>query len=132
MEKITLNPETFDNVSKMLNSPDQENATTALMAMEQMDFNNSKLYMVLLYKETVDKKHLWEQNCPGVLKNINNLGLDEHLSFKSIFLNLKDKVSDEEMQVFLSRFGSVLKKLLNDWGFKGMVEDLDILITLKK
>lgn len=132
MEKITLNKDTFENVRRMLASPDEANVMTGLMALEQVDFRTSTMYMVMLYKETSEKRHLWEVNCPNLLKNIDGLGLDSDISFMSIYKKLMDKISPDEEQLFLDRYSAVVGKLLQAWGFSGMIEELDIKITRKQ
>jgi len=129
-EKIVLNPESFENISKMLNSPDEENAAVGLMTIAQMDFTKSKMYMVLLYKDSLNKE-LWEEHCPDVVKNIKNLKLDDVLSFTSIYDQMKKTSSKDEMAVFLDRFTYSLRVMLKNWGYANIMPDVDIKITMK-
>jgi len=129
-EKIVLNPESFENISKMLNSPDEENAAVGLMTIAQMDFTKSKMYMVLLYKDSLNKE-LWEEHCPDVVKNIKNLKLDDVLSFTSIYDQMKKTSSKDEMAVFLDRFTYSLSVMLKNWGYANIMPDIDIKITMK-
>ncbi len=131
-EKITLTPETFENVNRMLVSPDEENAIVALSALEGMDFRSCKMYMALLYKESRQKNNLWKEHCPKLLANIQGLGLDEQVTLRSIFNTLKEDATPGEMEVFCREFEKGLKGMLKGWNFGAMIDDLDIKITTKK
>ena len=130
-EKIKIDTESFNNVLKMLNSSNQEDAITALMAMEQMDFKSGSMFFAILYKNTISKTSLWETNAPNLLKNINFIGVDTTMSYKSIWNKLKDTSSQEEKKLFASMYAADVIEILNDWGFKGMLEDFVITITCK-
>ena len=132
VEKVNMDNESFETISKMLLSPDQENATTALLAMEQMDFKKGTMYFALLYRDSMDKQALWKDNAPGLLKNIQGLGLDDAVSYRSIWNLLKSKATIEEKEVFANRFGSVMGQTLAEWGFKDIMKDLQVSITIKK
>jgi hypothetical protein len=131
MEKIELNPETFENVRRMLASPDEANVITGLMALEQIDFRSSKMYLVMLYKENTERKGLWQVNCPNLVKNIENLGLDNEMSFVSIYDKLFEDVTPDEEAVYFERFGAMAAVMLKGWGFAKMIDDLDIVIKRK-
>ena len=129
-EKIVLSPETYENVSRMLGSPDNENVLVALSALEGMDFKSCKMYMALLYKESQSKAAMWEEHAPTLLKNIKSLGLDEGITLTSIFKVLNKDASEGELQVFSDRFGGTLKTMLKAWGFGEIIDDLNIKISV--
>ena len=131
VEKIKLDSETFENVASMLKSSSAEDTSTVLMAMEQMDFRKGTMFYAILYRDTLDKIELWKKHAPDLLKNIQGLGLDEICSYRSIWNKLKDKASKEEKQIFAKRFGIDATEILVDWGFKDMIKDFKITITLK-
>lgn len=131
-EKIILTPETYENVSRMLNSPDEENAVVALSAMEEMDFKSCKMYMALLYKESyLNRYAMWEQNAPNLLQNVKNLKLDEGITLTSIFLTLEKEASEGELQVYANKFRDTLAEMLKVWGFGKVIPGLNISITVK-
>lgn len=132
IEKVKLDAESFETVAKMLNSPDQENASTALMAMEQMDFKKGTMYFALLYRDSMDKQALWKEHAPNLLKNIQGLGLDDVISYRSMWNVLKSKASADEKQIFAERFSKVVGQTLGEWGFKDIMKDLQITVTVKK
>lgn len=131
-EKITLTPETFENVSRMLISPDEENAVVALSAMEGMDFRSCKMYMALLYKESRHKSQLWKDNCPILYANVMKLGIDDQFTLRSIFNSLKNEASPEELEVFCKEFEKGIVGMLKGWNFGAMIDEVDIKITIKK
>ena len=131
-KKVKLDAESFDSITKMLASPDQENLTTAMMAMEEMDFKQGKMYFALLYRASLEKQDLWKTHAPNLLKNIQGLGLDEVVSYRSIWNILKKAASDEEKSVFAERFSKVVGTTLGEWGFKDIMKDLKITVTIKK
>lgn len=131
-EKITLTPETFENVSRMLTSPDEENAVVALSALEGMDFKSCKMYMALLYKEShLNRTAMWQEHAPTVLEKIKGLKLDDEVTLTSIFLALEKDATPGELLVYSSRFAETLKVMLKTWGFGKIIDDLDIKITVK-
>jgi len=132
MEKIKIDPETFANVSKMLTSVDDENVSTALMAMEQMDFRKGTMCYALLYKESMSKQTLWKEHAPNLLANLEKLGIDNSWSYRSIWNEMKKKASKEEKQLFVDRFGPIAGDLISKWGFKDMLKDMTITIKLKE
>lgn len=129
--KLVIDSETFENVSQMLKSSSAEDTSTALMAMEQMDFRKGTMFFAILYRDSLDKVELWKKHAPDLLKNIQGLGMDDICSYRSIWNKLKDKASKEEKQVFAKRFGIDATEILVDWGFKDMIKDFKITITLK-
>jgi hypothetical protein len=131
-EKIVIDADSFETVSKMLTSPSEEDAATALMAMEQMDFRKGSMFFAILYRDSLEKIKLWEQHAPDLLKNVKGLGLDEIVSYRSIWNKLKDKATKDEKKVFLSRFSVATGEILVEWGFKDMMKDFKVSITLKE
>lgn len=131
VEKIKLDTESFENVSKMLNSPNEKDNITALMAMEQIDFRKNQMFLTLLYKNSIVKQQLWKINAPNLQKNLIGLGLDEIFSYRSIWNKLKDSVSKDEKKMFMSKFSLAINEILTDWGFKEMIKDFTITIKLK-
>jgi hypothetical protein len=129
LQKIKIDADSFESVSKMLTSPSEEDAATALMAMEQMDFRAGSMFFAILYRDSLDKVKLWENNAPNLLKNIKALGLDEIVSYRSMWNKLKDTCSPDEKKVFAKRFGIDAVGILTDWGFKDMIKDFKITVT---
>lgn len=130
-EKIILTPETYENVSRMLRSPDDENAIVALSAMEGMDFKSCKLYMALLYKESSNKKALWKEHAPNLLKNVESLGFTDECTLRMIFDKLRAEASEGELTVYATKFQEMLVVMLKGWGFGPMIDNLNIKITVK-
>lgn len=130
-EKIVLTPETFENVSRMLNSPDEENTIVALSAMEGMDFRSCKMYMALLYKESRQKANLWKEHSPNLLANILKVGIDEQCTLRSIFDTLREEASPGELEVFCKEFEKGILGMLRGWNFGKMLDDVNIKITIK-
>lgn len=130
--KIKLDAESFENVANMLKSANAEDTATALMAMEEMDFRSGGMYFAILYRDSLDKTELWKKHAPNLQKNIVGLGLDEICSYRSIWNKLKDKASKDEKAIFAKRFAIDTTEILVDWGFKDMIKDFKITITLKE
>jgi len=130
-EKIKIDAGTFNTVLEMLNSNDEENASTALMAMEQMDKKEGLLYFILLYKGSREKTNLWKEHAPTLLKKIENLGIDPEFSFTSIWEVCKDTAVQDQKEIYKERFEIMLTKILNEWGFKPILNDMEIKIKFK-
>lgn len=131
LEKFKLDAESFESISKMLTSSDEETASTALMALEQMDFRKGSMFFAILYRDSLEKAKLWETHASDLLKNIKGLGLDEIVSYRSIWNKLKDKATRDEKKVFLDRFSIATGEVLVEWGFKDMMKDFKVIIQLK-
>ena len=130
-QKIKIDADSFESVSKMLTSPSEEDVATALMALEQMDFKKGQMFFAILYRDSLDKIKLWETNAPNLLKNIKAIGMDEICSYRSMWNKLKDTCSPDEKKVFANRFGIDAVGILADWGFKDMIKDFKITVTYK-
>ena len=127
-QKIKIDADSFESVSKMLTSPSEEDVATALMALEQMDFKKGQLFYAILYRDSLDKVKLWENNAPNLLKNIKAIGMDEICSYRSMWNKLKGTCSPDEKKVFAKRFGIDAVAILADWGFKDMIKDFKIIV----
>lgn len=130
-EKEKMTKEYYENLKQMLNSENKEDMTTALMAMEQMDFRSGKLFFMLLYKET--EKHLlslWHTDAPDLTKNIEQL-LNNDDTYRNIWNVAREEATADEKEVFANVFGSYTMNLLSEWGFKGLIKDFSIKMILK-
>ena len=130
-EKIKIDASTFNTILEMLNSNDVENAATSLMAMEQMDKKEGLLYFILLYRESKEKTLLWKEHAPTLLKRIETIGIDKDFSLRSIWEICRDAVTDDQKEVYKKRFEVMLTKILNEWGFKPILDDMEIKIKFK-
>ena len=132
MELMT--EEKFQNVCKMLESPDQENKVLALSIIEAHDFQGNLAFILLAMKYGFASNALWEENSPEIyakLKAIKCIDLDKALTFKNIMEALAEqKAPHEQGQFFLNVFSKYLFKQIAVLGYD-FIEDIELVIKLK-
>jgi hypothetical protein len=135
MEKIVLEEDTFNTVSKMLESPDEDTISTALMALEEMDFRKGTVFFALLFQrsiKTAGREALWQKHAPNLQKNLRNLGCDTIFSFRTIWDQFKDTASEGEKRVYETQIAPDFMTMLSEWGFKNLLKDMDIICKFKE
>jgi hypothetical protein len=132
-EKMTR--ERFENVRKMLESPDKENQVLGLAILEQQDFKENMAFILLAKKYTHATNAMWEEEAPTIYKQlgeIQGLDLNKVFTFKSILRALTVMQAPyDQIQFYLSTFSAYLLEQLNSLGYD-FIEDLDLNIKLKQ
>lgn len=126
--------ERFENVRKMLESPDPENQVIGLSILEEQDFKSNAAFILLCKKYSVATNKQWETHAPNLfsqMKNIHNLDVEKVLTFKAILQALTElKAPYEQIQFYLSTFSTYLHEQLTHLGYD-FIEDLELNIKLK-
>jgi hypothetical protein len=133
-EKMTMTRERFENVRKMLESPDPENQVIGLAILEEQDFRANSAFILLCKKYSVATNKQWETHTPRLykqMKDIPDLDVEKVLTFKAILAALtKIKAPYEQIQFYLSTFSAYLHEQLKSLGYD-FIEDLELNIKLK-
>jgi hypothetical protein len=133
-EKLKMTKERFDNVRKMLESPDLENQVIGLSILEEQDFISNSAFILLCKKYSVASNQQWELHAPKLyaqMKSIPNLDVEKTLTFKSILEALtKIKAPYEQIQFYLMVFSAYLYEQLRNLGYD-FIENLELNIKLK-
>lgn len=134
MEANKMTRERFENVRKMLESPDKENQILGLSILEEQDFKENMAFILLCKKYTHATNKMWEEHCPTMWKQlgeVKGLDLDKVFTFKAILQALTVMNAPyDQIQFYLSTFGAYLLEQLKSLGYD-FIEDLDINIKLK-
>ena len=126
--------ERFENVRRMLESPDKENQILGLAILEEQDFHENIAFILLSKKYTHATNDMWKEHAPTIyaeLEAIPGLSLDNVFTFKKILEALTVmKAPYDQLQFYLSTFSAYLLEQLKSLGYD-FIEDLDLNIKLK-
>ena len=132
-EKMTR--ERFENVRRMLESPDAENQVLGLAILEEQNFEENMAFILLAKKYTHATNAMWEEHAPTIYKSLGDipdLNLDKVFTFKVILKALTVmKAPYDQIQFYLSTFSAYLLEQLKSLGYD-FIEDLDLNIKLKE
>jgi hypothetical protein len=133
-EKLPMTRERFENVRKMLESPDQENQVIGLAILEEQDFTDNAAFILLCKKYGSATNKMWEEHAPVLykrMKSIQGLDVEKVLTFKAILQALTEiKAPYEQIQFYLSTFSAYLYEQLKSLGYD-FIENLELNIKLK-
>jgi len=129
MDKKILAKDTYENIKKMFESSDLENATVAVECIKNTDLKGNLTYLLLLLKETNITKQKWQEYIPDIFTT-----LDEITESKNFFISYKEilnvlskyKVSSDDYQFFMDRYALYLKEMCGE-----DIEFVSIKIKLK-
>lgn len=132
-EKLVLTTETYDNVLRMMNSPDYENRTVALTCLDHVDFNTNLVHILNLKKEGNATAEEWRSQAPLTSKMLTSIGinLDTILTFKQIQETLiKRNAPIDHIQLYLNQFAKHIHGSIKGLGYD-FIDSLEITIKLK-
>ena len=119
--KIQMTVESFNNVLGMLNSPDKENIPIALQCIENMNYKNSMVYVIMLLKASKLTASQWLEHAPKVYGYLHSLNfrVQEPMTFKRIISVLKKlNTPSEDLQFFFDLFSEEISRTMEDMGFE--------------
>jgi hypothetical protein len=131
-ETIKLTAETHDSIVEMMNSIDLENRVVALNCIENVDFSDNLVYILLLKKQGNATTKEWREHAPHTSKMLISIGinLDSTLTWKAYLEILaKRNTEPEKIQFYLDRFVRVIHSSIKALGYD-FIEELEI--TLKR
>lgn len=126
--------EKFDSVVKMLQSTDEENIVLALTLIEQLEFKENLVFILLAKKNAHCNNPMWEKNAPVTFRNLKAVtpNVSKVLTFKKILqILVAQKVDAEQMQFYLDVFAKYLKEQITAQGMD-FVEDIEMKIKIKQ
>ena len=129
-----LNQETHESMLAMMNSTDKENMVVALNCIENVDFDKSLVYILLLKKFSNASAEDWKSNAPKVSAKLKALevDVDKPINFKKILqIIVQRKVPKDDIQFYLDRFGGYLFTTIKDMGYN-YVESIEIKLKTDK
>lgn len=133
MEKLHEIKLEYDNLYKMMISPDNQNAVLALSLLETVDFKNNLVPILLLYKKTSISSEYWKEHAPKLWAKLKKHGVssDNPLTYKQILEIIKDKkVSEDQVNIFIQSVNDTLKNHLCDYGYD-FIEKIEIKLKHK-
>jgi len=132
-ETIKLTAETHDNIVEMMNSVDLENRVVALSCIENVDFKDNLVYILLLKKQGGASTSEWTTNAPHTCKLLKSIGvnLDTTLTWKQYLeILIKQDTAPDKIQFYLDRFVKVIHKSITALGYD-FIETLEVKVKLK-
>ena len=132
-ETIKLTSETHDNIVEMMNSVDLENRVVALNCIENVDFKDNLVYILLLKKQGGASTSEWTVNAPHTCKLLKGIGvnLDTTLTWKQYLeILIKHETPPDKIQFYLDRFVKVIHKSITALGYD-FIETLEVKVKLK-
>ena len=135
-----LNRENYENVLNMLKSNDAGSVQVAYSALENMDFNESEIYIFCILKQANEEVSNLDrtiaEKAPELYKKLQEYSetTDTNVltfSFKNIYMRARDRNKNEEVEFLLDLFKNELVTLLQDYGLT-FLEYLDIQIKPKE
>jgi len=132
-ETIKLTAETHDNIVEMMNSIDLENRVVALNCIENVDFNENLVYILLLKKQGGASSSEWSTHAPNTSKLLKGIGinLDTSLTWKQYLeILIKRDTTPDKIQFYLDRFVAVIHKSITALGYD-FIETLEVKVKLK-
>jgi hypothetical protein len=132
-ETIKLTSETHDNIVEMMNSVDLENRVVALNCIENVDFKDNLVYILLLKKQGGASTSEWTTNAPHTCKLLKSIGvnLDTTLTWKQYLeILIKQDTTPDKIQFYLDRFVKVIHKSITALGYD-FIETLEVKAKLK-
>jgi hypothetical protein len=127
-ELITI--EKYNNILKMMQSPDEETKMMGLTLVEQSAIKRNLGFVLMLKKQGYITNEMWKKNAPETMDQMKELSIDPEqvLYFQTINeILLKNKVAIEQVQFVLDHFAKFLKKEMVNSGYDNIS---DILITI--
>lgn len=117
---MILGYESFDQTKAMIESVDVENRVVAFEVIEQAEFLENMIYILILFKDSNASIVIWEQLAPKTTANIRRLyGLDttKHaspaMSLKGILKKaIEYKVSTRQMNFLMDKYAEFLGSYL--------------------
>lgn len=130
-KKLVLDRDSFDTVKEMLKSPDKENAVVAFTCIEQSDFKQNIVFLLLMFKEADITIQDWITHAPQTFKKIKAVdNLHTNLTYRRILdISLNYEVSSEDIQFFMNCFATHMTRLINKSSNRKEVLDLKITVT---
>ena len=124
----------YNNVVKMLKSPEVENQILALTIVNELTIKDNITKILLLKKHSLANNELWEENAPlsyAYLKTIDQLDLSKPLSYNQILsVIIQLKVSTEQFDFYMSDFSQYLLTQIQHMGY-AFVDDIEIKTKFK-
>ena len=126
--------ERFQNVVKMLESPDNENRILALSILEEQDFVGNLAFILLCKKHGHAGNEMWKENAPITfqkMSEIPGLDIEKQFTYKLILEALtKTKAPIPQIQFYLDEFSRYLLKQIQNLGYY-FVEDVEMKLKIK-
>jgi hypothetical protein len=126
--------EKLKNIISMLQSTDKENHTVALTLLENVDYNECFVQLLLAYKQGHAKAEAWIADAPSAYDFIKGKAVmsDTNITFNDIFQAIiKHKYPVEQMQLFLLVFTEYLKDQCQSLGYS-FIEEIEMNVKLKE
>jgi len=115
---MILGYESFDQTKTMIESADVEDKVVAFEVIEQADFIENLVYILILYKDSNLSLPFWEELAPKTIANIRKIyGLTGHsspaMSLKGILKKATEyEVSIRQMNFLMDKYTEFLSSYL--------------------
>jgi len=131
---MKITKEKYQNIVKMLKSPDVANQMVALTIINELSFTENITQILLLKKHSTATNNQWVEHAPDIftdLSNIKDLDTSKHLTYKQVLKALTTmKVSAEGFEFYMNDFSDYLLNQIQAMGYD-YIEDIQITIKAK-
>ena len=131
---MKLERSTYDKVQSMIESPDDENILMGLSCIENSDFKENMIFILLMLKETNVSIDEWSKHARNTLNNIKNIGVewDNSITYKMI-QDVIDKydLPQSDRLLFEDRFSTFVKKRVTNSDHLPEILSLTVKIKFK-
>ena len=133
-EKIKLSRDTYENVKAMLESSDKSNMKLGFECLENIDFKENLVYILMLLQECNLDWREWLEHSPDTYKYLDKslkLDMKKPFGFRDVGrLALTYSNSEEDFQFVMDKYSQHLVKLFNKIAGKELVNEVTIKIKL--
>lgn len=132
---MEITQEKYDNIIKMLKSPDESNQIFGLTILNELSFSDNITKILLILKHSNTNIGLWQKHAPGLyvdLSDLKELDLKKHITYKHLLNTLiVNKVSAEQIEFYMNDFSKYLLNQIQAMGYD-YIDDIHLSIKLKK
>jgi hypothetical protein len=135
--EITI--EKYQNIIKMLRSPDKESQVVGLTIIDELKFDENITQILLMMKHSEASLNTWEEHAPKIHKKVLKLhdkkiigDINRQLTYKQILSAIsKLKVKPEAFEFYMQDFSNYLLDQVRSMGYD-FIESMDINIKYKE
>ncbi len=132
---MEITQEKYDNIIKMLKSPDESNQILGLTILNELSFSDNITKILLILKHSNTNIGLLQKHAPGLyvdLSDLKELDLKKHITYKHLLNTLiVNKVSAEQIEFYMNDFSKYLLNQIQAMGYD-YIDDIHLSIKLKK
>ena len=135
--EITI--EKYQNIVRMLQSTDAENHTVALGIIDNLEFKENKLQILLMLKHSKASPKTWADQAPNIWKKMEKLhdkgiigDINRNLTYKQVLSIITTmKLKPKDFDFYMKDFSNYLMEQVKSLGYD-FIESMEIKIKYKE